>query len=133
MQRALNEGCAMSQEKQSVAFTKGNVVSIGYQYWTERGLPGHARAGWYIKIRLQDEEVGQSVCYAMDRAANKELNCRSITYLAPEQIVSVEVAQEREKDQWLLWIIRFLRREGYVDRNQELTAYVSFGLPYESS
>ena len=122
----------MSQEKQAVAFTKGSVVSIGYQYWTARGVPGHARAGWYINIRLQDEEGGQSVCYALARAANTELHCRGITYLAPEQIVSVEVAQERDKDQWLLWLIGFLRREGYVDRNQELTAYVSLGLPYES-
>lgn len=123
----------MSQEKQSVAFTKGIVASIGYQYWTGSGFPVQARAGWYIKIRLKDEEVGQSVCYEMDRAANNELKCRGITYLAPDPIVSVEVAQERDRDLWLLWIIRFLSREGYLDRNQELTAYVSFGLPYEST
>jgi hypothetical protein len=96
---------------------RGEVESIAY----EPSGRGKLRT-WFIEVRLRQEETASRLFEELDAPyAAQEKTC-----------VEIEALDEQERDAWLVRIIAYLARVGHLDRNQELTAYVSFGLPYAS-
>jgi hypothetical protein len=110
-----------------ITFGKGVVASLGYRPLSseEPGAPG-----WVIDAQVKDVGAGWLTYQDMEGEAENGLECLSTQYDFTTYRVSIEVATEEHRDAWLAWAIRYLREAGHLDRDQELTAYVSFGLPY---
>jgi len=73
-----------------------------------------AEEGWCIDVMFRDAAVGKPLHEALGHAGN-----------SPHLIVMM-IPTEECRDNWLLWIIRFLSK--HLGRDQELRAYIAFDL-----
>jgi hypothetical protein len=114
-----------------VEFHGGAVACIEASGWLIK-LRGTLKRGWYVHAQLREENAGQALWEAMEEEARRGRESIRINYNNVDGVVGVTVAKFTQRSGWLAWIIGYLSKAGLLDRNQELTAYVSFGLPYES-
>jgi hypothetical protein len=111
-----------------VDFNRGAVSCIEADFWWIK-MRGKFKRGWYVKVFVRDDSVGRALYAAMREETRESLD---MSYEQTPNFVWVSMARIKQRSGWLAWIIGYLSKAGHLDRNQELTAYVSFGLPYES-
>jgi len=112
---------------QCVTFHSGAVVSLGWRSWWCEFSRNKTGQGWTVEVELKGEHAGWHLCKAM-RAA--EIECQDMGFSPGARRAYVDAVTEAGRDAWLTFIIQHLSKTGQLNRDHELTAYSSFGLPY---
>lgn len=114
-----------------VTFTTGIIASIGYRTLrSEETTFREAGAVGCIEISARGEKEGWVIAGEIGGAGDEELEWVLIGYDFERWTAFVALARDADKEPSLACILRFLRQEGYLSRDQELRAYLGFGLAY---
>ena len=104
--------------------TRGPVVGIA----VDEDVVG-ADCPWMIMVGFKDWEHGKKVYTDAGDAIEEGMDCLGVDYLSKEETLIIKLEDERQRDDWLVWLLHYLASHRMIDRDQELRAYIEFDLP----